>query len=226
MFARCAMLLVAGVALVGASMAFAAAPADAKQVPTLTVPLAPDPSDDMGDSDTPAGPTPDAPATAADANEPVPIVEYDLSKLPAPVKALRERILAAAKTGDINQLKPIIDSGAHPPNLGADESQDKDPIAFLKSISGDPDGREILAILSDVLDAGYVHVEAGTPQEQYVWPYFARYPIDKLTPPQMVELFRIVTASDFDEMKGSGAYLFYHVGITPDGQWSEFQAGD
>ena len=123
---------------------------------------------------------------------------------------------------------PIRSSAATkaPPNLGADADQDKDPIAFLKSLSGDPEGREILAILSEVLDAGYVHVDIGTPQEAYIWPYFARYPIDTLTPPQMVELFRILTSSDYDEMKSFGAYMFYRVGIAPNGTWTYFEAGD
>lgn len=229
MLARCAIILIAGLALSGAYPALAAAPAPAaaQQVPTVTVPLSPGPSDDAQDSDPDAGSMPDAPAAApADQNEPIPTVEYDVSKLPAPVKALREKIIAAAKSGDIEQLRPIMNAGPHPPNLGADAEEDKDPIKFLKSVSGDPDGREILAILSEILEAGYVHVDAGTAQELYVWPYFARYPLDKLTPPQMVELFRLLTSSDFDEMKSYGTYLFYRVGITPDGQWSEFQAGD
>ena len=208
--------------------AFAAAPVDAKPVPTEKITAPPVLGDD-GDADAPppSGPTPDAPASAAPAaDEPVPVVEYDFTKLPPAVQKLRSDILAAAKTGDIEKLKPIIESGPHQPNLGADETESKDPIAYLKSLSGDPDGREILAILSEVLEAGYVHVDVGTPDEVYLWPYFARYPLDKLTPVQMVELFRLLTASDFDEMKNYGAYLFYRVGITPDGKWAEFQAGD
>ena len=196
------------------------------QTPSLLAP--PAPADDEGDADGPPAQAPKkAPAApSAQQDEPIPTIEYDFSKLPPPVAALRQKILAAAKTGDINALKPIMDAGAHPPSLGASEDEAADPIAFLKSQSGDPDGREILAILSEILEAGYVHVDAGTPNELYLWPYFARYPLDKLTPPQMVELFRLLTSSDFEEMKSYGAYLFYRVGITPDGQWSEFQAGD
>ncbi len=55
-----------------------------------------------------------------------------------------------------------------------------------------PEGREILAILIEVLEAGYVHVDVGTPDEMYVWPYFARYPVNALTPRQIVELFKLV----------------------------------
>ena len=86
--------------------------------------------------------------------------------------------------------------------------------------------QEILAILEEVLSAGYVHVDAGTPQELYVWPYFFALPLDKLDAKQRVELFKIVTAGDFDDMKQFGAYIFYRVGITPAGQWTFFVAGD
>ena len=47
-----------------------------------------------------------------------------------------------------------------------------------------------------------------------------------LTAPQRVELFKIVKAGDFDDMKTYGTYIFYRVGITPDGRWSFFVAGD
>ena len=60
----------------------------------------------------------------------------------------------------------------------------------------------------------------------YVWPYFYRYPLDKLSPSQLVELFRIVTASDFAEMQNHGTYMFYRVGIGPDGTWHFFVAGE
>jgi hypothetical protein len=101
-----------------------------------------------------------------------------------------------------------------------------DPITFLKGLSGDAEGQEILAIMEEVLNAGYVHVDAGTPQELYVWPYFFAVPLDKLDARQRVELFKIVTAGDYDSMKQFGAYIFYRVGIAPDGQWAFFVAGD
>jgi len=210
--------------MIGTSPSHALVAGESKSVPTLSITIPPDPEDDGAED--PADAKKAAPAVKVAPDEPLPVIEYDVSKLPEPVKRLREKLLEAAKTGDINQLRPIIDANKSPPNLGADEDQDKDPIAFLKTLSGDPEGREILAILSEILDAGYVHVDVGTPQEAYIWPYFARYPIDALTPPQMVELFRILTSSDFDEMKSFGAYMFYRVGIAPDGTWTYFEAGD
>ena len=78
----------------------------------------------------------------------------------------------------------------------------------------------------NVLSAGFVHLEAGTPNEIYVWPYFFGIPLDRLDARQRVELFKIVTAGDLEDMKQFGAYIFYRVGITPEGRWAFFVAGE
>jgi len=191
------------------------------EIPAPETPAAPDDSTNPPDDNAPA---PDTTETPPATNEEIPVVEYDVSKLPPPVKRLREQIIEAAATGDIEKLKPIFEANGEPPQLAFDDTGD--PITYLKSLSGDPEGREILAILIEVLDAGYVHANAGTPDEMYVWPYFAQYPVDKLTPPQLVELFKLIYAGDYEDMKQDGTYLFYRVGITPTGVWKYFMAGD
>lgn len=154
-----------------------------------------------------------------------PAVEYDVGKLPAPVKETRERILEAAKSGDIEALRPLIGTGDEMTALSL-SGYEGDPIDYLKGISGDDKGQEVLAILVDLLETGYVHLDAGGTNELYVWPYFFAYPIDKLTSPQMVELYQIITAGDYEDMKTFGAYIFYRIGISPDGKWQFFVAGD
>ncbi|GIL03206.1 MAG: hypothetical protein BroJett030_31050 [Alphaproteobacteria bacterium] len=171
----------------------------------------------------------DSPGHAArDATAPdyvVPAVETDAAKLPFPVRRMRELLIEAARSGDIERLRPFVGSGDDMTLLtfgGISE----DPITFLKSVSGDPDGHEILAILLEVLEAGYVHVEAGTENEMFIWPYFYALPLDRLTAPQRVELFTLLTYGDYEEMLSFGAYIFYRVGITPAGRWRFFVAGD
>jgi hypothetical protein len=154
-----------------------------------------------------------------------PEVQYDLTKLPFPVQKMHQLILEAAKSGNIDALRPLVGSGDDVTMLSLTEI-DGDPLAYLKSQAGDPDGQEILAILVDVLEAGYVHLDAGTADELYVWPYFFAYPLDKLDARQKVQLFQIVTAGDYDEMKQFGAYVFYRLGITPKGRWRFFVTGD
>lgn len=153
-----------------------------------------------------------------------PEVLYDVEALPAPVRRLRQQILDAASSGDPERLRAIFEANGEPPVMSFVESDD--PIEVVKALSGDPDGREVLAILMEVLEAGFVHVDAGTPDEMYVWPYFARYPVEALTPPQLVELFRIVYSGDYEDMKTYGAYISYRVGIGPDGSWRFFLVGD
>lgn len=156
---------------------------------------------------------------------PVPEILRDISALPEPVQRMRELIMEAAKTGDVEQLRPLLGTGENMTSLsfGGIES---DPIAFLRGTSGDGQGQEILAILLEVLEAGFVRMDPGTEQELYVWPYFYATPLDKLTPPQKVELFKLVTAGDYEDMQAFGAYIFYRAGITPEGRWVFFVAGD
>ena len=209
------------------------APSGSHTVQTETITAPPSAGDD-GDDDSDVGPdiaAPDTSAptdsgTGADDAMPIPQVEYDFTKLPPAVERLREQILDAAKTGDPEKLRPIIDAQPEPPDFGPSDQGDSDPIGLLKLQSGDEGGREILAILSEVLEAGYVHVDVGTPDEVYLWPYFARYPIDKLTPPQLVELFRLVFAGDYEDMLSNGVYDYFRAGIAPDGTWKFFVQGD
>jgi hypothetical protein len=69
-------------------------------------------------------------------------------------------------------------------------------------------------------------MDAGTPEEMYVWPYFVGKSLNELTAPEKVELLRIITAGDLADMQEYGTYSFYRIGITPDGQWKFFTAGD
>lgn len=156
--------------------------------------------------------------------EPVEVLS-DVSKIPAPVARMRELIVEAAASGDIERLRPLLGKGPTQTQVTG-VSADEDPIAILKSLSGDQDGVEILAILLDVLSTSFVQVEKGTPQEAYVWPYFAEKPLASLTAPEKVDLFRLVTAGDFADMEEFGSYNFYRVGIMPDGKWKFFIAGD
>jgi hypothetical protein len=160
-----------------------------------------------------------------DENGPLPEIVYNLDRLPEPVRRMHDLIVEAAKSGEIEKLRPLIGLGDDMTQLSFGDIEG-DPIAFLKGLSGDSEGQEILAIMEEVLNAGFVHLEAGTPNEIYVWPYFFGIPLDKLDPRQKVELFKIVTAGDLEDMKQFGTYIFYRVGITPEGHWAFFVAGE
>ena len=152
----------------------------------------------------------------------VPEIVTDLSRLPAAVARTRERILAAARSGDLQQLSALMSE----PKPIFSFTDDKDPVAFWKASYPDSDGVEVLSILVTILETGFVRVDEGTQHEMYVWPYFVRMSLKAITAPQKVELFRIITGADYKDMTAFGAYAFYRLGIGPDGTWHFFVAGD
>lgn len=173
-------------------------------------------------------PADDAPVTDDTAVEepqtPVEVI-YDIGKAPEAVRRMRELIVEAAASGDIERLRPLLGKGVTETQVSIVETTEG-PVETLKGQSGDSEGIEVLAILLDVLATGFVHTGQGTPDEMYVWPYFTGKQLSTLTPPEKVELLRIVTAGDFTDMQEFGSYNFYRVGITPDGQWKFFITGD
>lgn len=160
-------------------------------------------------------------APPSDPKAPLPDVHEGEEELPPAVQRMRKRILAAAYSGDMQKLKIVIQSNEMPPIFSVNEVGD--PIEYLEHQSGDGKGMEILAILSTILESSWVHLDAGKPQEMYVWPAWSAIPPDRLTPPQLVKLYKILTSSDFEEMKGANRYTFYSVGIGPDGTWHWFK---
>lgn len=171
-----------------------------------------------GDPNDPARPN-------LDPEAPLPAIEYDLTKLPEAVMGMHGKLIEAAKSGDIESLRALIGTGEDSTQFSLGGTTE-DPLKYLLSLSGDEGGQEILAILLEILDAGYVHLDIGTPQELYVWPYFFAIPLEKLDNKQKVELFKIVTSGDVEDMKSFGAYIFYRAGISPDGRWRFFLAGE
>ncbi|WP_371412559.1 hypothetical protein [Neorhizobium sp. T25_13] len=177
-----------------------------------------------GDAKTTAPPAdPNAAKPAPADSKPAEIIR-DMTKLPAPVKHMREQLVEAAASGDIARLRALMGTGATQTQVMNGEFED--PIETLKSFSGDAEGQEILAILLDILSTGAAHFDVGTPDEAYVWPYFAGKQLSTLTPPERVDLLRIVTAGDLAGMEENGNYNFFRAGISPDGKWKFFSGGD
>lgn len=146
-------------------------------------------------------------------------IEHDVSKLPEGVAAMRMAILEAARSGDPEEMVPVLQSNELMPLLA--DKRVPDPAAFFKENSADGTGRDILATMINVLEASYVKQTVGG-AETYIWPYFAEIPLDDLTPPQQVDLFRVVPPEEVKAMKEAGKYLHYSLGIGPDGTWHYF----
>lgn len=225
-------------AALGALAAMFAVPAYAQQDPAppqtidpsmivpVPEPFTVDPSDPLFVPPSIPAPTGSDPArSSVGVGDSDPVVSYDIDALPVPVQRMRELIMEAARGGDLEDLRPLIGTGADITQLAFGDIA-SDPIEYLRSISGDAEGHETLAILLEVMEAGYVHIDKGLDTELYVWPYFVALPLDGLTPIQRVELFKLVTAGDYEDMLSFGAYIFFRAGITPEGRWLFFVAGD
>ena|SRR6185295_3419913 len=203
-------------------------PGDPKAAPSP----APAPAAPQAPAQTQAAPQPAAPTKPAQAPPSAltraqaapPEIVTDLTRLPAPVARTRARILEAARSGDVEQLAAVMQSGETMPIFTFGD--EKNPLIYWRANYPDSGGVEVLAILINILEAGFVRIDPGTPQEMYVWPYFAFTPLKTLTPEQKVALFRIVTGADYKEMNEFGAYIFYRLGIAPDGTWHFFVSGD
>lgn len=167
-----------------------------------------------GGSDTSLAPAPSGPVT----------ISRDLTQLPQPVRELRSKIIAAARSGDVSELGPIFALQPQPTALG--QSQGSDPVVYLKQSSNDGKGCETLAIMLDLLDAPYAVYDKGKPDAVYVWPAFVAEDLNTLTPRDLVDVYRVVSSQDLIDMQQYGGWFFYRLGISAAGQWLFFSAGD
>lgn len=145
-------------------------------------------------------------------------------KLPPHVEDLRDVILTAARSGNIDELKTAFEVSGIVPDLGIEPGSD--PIKALKERSEDHQGREILAALVETLNMPPVALPLGNDIENnliYVWPYLAERPLDKLTPAEEVDLYRLVTPAKAQEMREKKQWLWWRLVIAADGSWTSFK---
>lgn len=147
-------------------------------------------------------------------------VAYGEDNLPEPVQEMRQAIMDAAVTGDLEAMRIPIELNELAPTIS--EGPIVDAIRYWQKNSSDGTGREILAILLDLLDTGYVRVMTGGESAMYIWPYFAETSLKDLTPTQQVELYRVASPADVRRMRKQGRYTGYRIGIGEDGVWHDF----
>ena len=150
-------------------------------------------------------------------------ISYDLEALPQAVADLRRNLLEAARTGEIENLAPFLPADD---DFVISFGGDVDPIPYWKEMSGDGEGVEVLSILIEILNTGYAVTEGENGEDLYIWPYFSALSFDELTRAQLVELYKIITPADMEDMRAFGGYIFYRLGISESGKWQYFVAGD
>lgn len=147
----------------------------------------------------------------------------DLSSLPRPVSEMIDAIIVAVNSGEIDDLRTAIEWNELPPAFGPDRIDD--PIGFLKEASADKSGRQMLAILGNMLSVGPARQPIGRDPENtgvFVWPYLAERPLDALTPAEEVDLYRLVPADEIARMRETKRWSWYRLVIGADGTWHAF----
>lgn len=143
--------------------------------------------------------------------------------LPIPVQEMRDAILIAVASGDIEELRTAIEWNELPPEFGAPGNTD--PIEYFRKVSKDGAGREILAILGDILSQPPAQLPIGPDHENnsvFVWPYLSELPPGSLTPPQQVDLYRLMPFAEAAELIKRGKWTWYRLAIAADGTWHIF----
>jgi hypothetical protein len=147
-----------------------------------------------------------------------------LKPLPAPVEEMRQAILAASHSGRIEDLTVPLEWNEMKPDVAA--AAGEDPIAVWKKLSGDGEGREILAILANILEMKSAEVPLGKDIENnivYVWPYLAEAKLDQLTPAEQVDLLRLVSPEKAKAMREANKWTWWRLSIGADGTWHSFK---
>lgn len=146
----------------------------------------------------------------------------DLAALPERVRAMRELILEAVESGDIEDLRravernetlPIFATGAQRPRTFADV------VEFLKARSFDGQGRETLDIMAAIFDQPYAKITRG-PVVTYEWPAFAARTVSDASDAERREMWRCMrfaSLTSTDDTPG-----IERIGVGADGTWHYF----
>ncbi len=150
----------------------------------------------------------------------------DDASLPAPVRAIRDKILAALDKNDVEALRIPIDWNEVRPLFARSGTfkAGADPIEILKSLSFDGKGRETVALARAILSQPYVVITRG-PVTLYEWPAFARQP----TPASIDDAhtrWACVRFSDLPRSNTEGRPRATRIGIASDGVWHYFWSED
>lgn len=146
----------------------------------------------------------------------------DVATLPARVFAMREMILRACASGDIEQLRPAIERNEVLPLFGRMGDRPRNfatAIEFLRRASFDGRGRETLSLLVGVLGAPFAKISRG-PDALYVWPALAV--IDTAAPDETARLERWRYVSFADFIAAAANAPAHRVEIGEDGVWHAF----
>ena len=150
-----------------------------------------------------------------------------LALLPAPVTAMRNKILWALEKNNIEALRIPIDWNEVRPIFAKSLSLKvgPDPIDILKNQSFDGHGQEIMRLLRTVLAQPFVKILRG-PVTLYEWPACARSPTDFNAPDDWRIRWQCVRFADLARSNKVGRPCIMRLGVASDGVWHYFWSED
>ena len=151
----------------------------------------------------------------------------DLALLPERVRAMRELILDAVASGDIEELRPAIERNETLPIFATGAGRPRtftEALAFLKRRSFDGEGRETLAVIGAILDQPYAKITRG-PVVTYEWPAFAARHSNEASDDERREMWRCMRFEDLASSPDKAAPIA-RIGVGADGTWHYFVAND
>jgi hypothetical protein len=134
--------------------------------------------------------------------------------------ATRDRILAAARAGDLDALAALADPAQFTYSYG----DGGDPAGYWRSRIDA--GEDVLGVLIGILELppSQTAVEGGP--DVTIWPFAFDRPYASLSSAELVALEEVIGSRDLATYRDLGTYLAHRVGIRADGAWIFFVAGD
>ena len=140
-------------------------------------------------------------------------------QLPPGVLRMHQALLRAARSGIIDRMREVLEVNELMPLINGKFIHD--PVKHWKALSKDGSGREYLAQLSQILELPPVKVMIKK-EKLYIWPYFAQLPLNRLSPVELVRLYRLAPASKIAGMLKSNRYSHAQITLGADGTWHSF----
>lgn len=138
--------------------------------------------------------------------------------LPAPVAETRRAIAAAAIACDYRALEALG---------GTDLNTSFGGGGFQNLPLWEGQGEGQLGTLIELFDTPYATQDFEDLPRYYVWPSaFVFDSWEEIPPADLEALHSIYTDEELDQIAGFGSYAGWRIGITEDGEWRFFVAGD
>ncbi len=141
--------------------------------------------------------------------------------LPVAVADMREQIWQAAVVCDYDSLADLTSPDLFTYSFGGSG----DPAAYWAQLEAD--GEEPMRFLAETLNLSFATTDAGDLGTAYVWPSAFAYPtwadVPQADRDMLATLYGQAAIGDWELF---GSFIGYRIGITEDGEWIYYVAGD